>query len=64
MAYTKFFEKKYDKLTPVFELHIEDPTTKFLKLYVQVVNLVHFMQDSDKNRVKIGSDKPIIFFKN
>jgi hypothetical protein len=32
------------------------PTAKFLKLYVRVVNSIHFMQNGDENRVEI-SDK-------
>jgi hypothetical protein len=40
------------------------PTAKFLKLYVRVVNSIHFMQNGDENRVKIRSDKSIIFSKN
>jgi hypothetical protein len=59
-----FFEGKYDELTPVFGLQIEDPTAKFLRLYVRVLSSTHFMQNGDENRVKIGSDKSIIFSKN
>jgi hypothetical protein len=38
-------------------------TANFLKLYVRVVNSIHFMQNGDENRVKIRGDKPIIFSK-
>jgi hypothetical protein len=47
------FGGKYDELTPVFALQIKDPTAEFLKLYVRVVNSIHFMQNGDGNRVKI-----------
>ena len=49
---------------PYFHVTHQDPIAKFLKLYVRVVNSIHFMQNGDENRVKIGSDKPIIFSKN
>jgi hypothetical protein len=39
------------------------PTANFLKLYVRVVNSIHFMQNGDGNRVKTRSDKSIIFSK-
>ena len=55
---------KYDELTPVFGLQIKDPTAKFLKLYVRVVNSIHFMQNRSVSRVEIRSDKSIIFSKN
>jgi hypothetical protein len=48
---------------PYFHVTHQDPTAKFLKLYVRVVNSIHFMQNGDKNRVKIRSDKSIIFSK-
>jgi hypothetical protein len=51
---------KYDELTPVFALQIKDPIAKFLKLYVRVVNSIHFMQNRQVSRVKIRSDKSII----
>ena len=50
------FWGKYDELTPGFAPQIKDPTAKFLKLYVRVVNSIHFMQNGDENRVKIRSD--------
>ena len=48
---------------PYFHVTHQDPTGKFLKLYVRVVNSIHFMQNGDEKRVKIGSDKSIIFSK-
>ena len=48
---------------PYFHVTHQDPTVKFLKLYVRVVNSIHFMQNGDENRVKIRSDKSIIFSK-
>jgi hypothetical protein len=50
----------------IFTLHIkkQDPTANFLKLYVRVVISIHFMQNGDENRLKIRSDKSIIFSKN
>ena len=45
---------------PYFHATHTHPTAKFLKLYVRVVNSIHFMQNGDENRVKIGSDKSII----
>ena len=39
------WQEKHDELTPVFVLQIKDPTTKFLKLYVRVVNSIHFTQN-------------------
>jgi hypothetical protein len=51
----------------LFGLKIKDPTAHFLKLYVRVVNSIHFMQNGDDNMddnmVKIGSDQSIIFLK-
>ena len=47
-----------------FNVTHPDPTAKFLKLYVRVVNSIHSMQNGDENRVKIRSDKSIIFSKN
>ena len=41
---------KYDELTPVFTLRTKDPTAKFLKLYVRVVNSIHYMQNEDENK--------------
>jgi hypothetical protein len=38
---------------PYFYVTHQDPTAKFLKLYVRVVNSIHFMQNGDENRVKI-----------
>ena len=49
---------------PYFHVTHRDPTAKFLKLYLRVVNSIHFMQNGDENRVKIRSDKSIIFSKN
>jgi hypothetical protein len=49
---------------PYFHATYTHPTGKFLKLYVRVVNSIHFMQNGDENRVKIRSDKSIIFSKN
>jgi hypothetical protein len=48
---------------PHFHVTHQDPA-KFLKLYVRVVISIHFMQNGDENRVKIRSDKSIIFSKN
>ena len=39
-------------------------TAKFLKLYVRVVNSIHFMQNCSVSKVKIRSDKSITFSKN
>ena len=49
---------------PYFHATHTDPTAKFLKSYVRVVNSIHFMQNGDENSVKIGSDKSIIFSKS
>ena len=49
---------------PYFHVTHRDPTAKILKLYVRIVNSIHFMQNGDENRVKIRSDKSIIFSKN
>ena len=46
---------------PYFHATPTHPTAKSLKLYVRVVNSIHFMQNGNENRVKIGSDKFIIF---
>jgi len=51
----------------IFNFHATHthPTAKFFKLYVRVVNSIHFMQNDDENRVmKMRSDKSIIFSKN
>ena len=48
---------------PYFHATHTHPTAKFLKLYVRAVNSIHFMQNGGENRVKISSDKSIIFSK-
>ena len=39
------FRGKYDEITPVFALQTKDSIANFLKLYVRVVNSIHFMQN-------------------
>ena len=58
------FWESYELKTFLFSSLPNISSYKFLKLYVRVVNSIHFMQNRWVSRVKIRTDKSIIFSKN